>query len=30
MVGKVKTRAYPDNTELAGLLERYRENWELL
>jgi hypothetical protein len=30
MVGKVKAYAYPDNTESAGLLERCRENWDLL
>ena len=30
MVGKVKACTYPDNTESAGLLERYRENWGLL
>ena len=30
MNGKVKAYVYPGNTELAGLLERYRENWGLL
>ena len=27
---KVKAYAYPENPNLAGTLERYRENWELL
>ena len=30
MNGRVKAYVYPDNTESAGLLERYRENWGLL
>ena len=30
MNGRVKAYVYPGNTELAGLLERYRENWGLL
>jgi hypothetical protein len=30
MNGRIKAYAYPDNTESAGLLERYRENWGLL
>ena len=28
--GRIKAYVYPDNTESAGLLERYRENWGLL
>ena len=28
--GKVKAYAYPENSNSAGTLERYRENWELL
>ena len=28
--GRMKVYVYPDNTESAGLLERYRENWDLL
>ena len=30
MTGRVKAYVYPGNTESAGLLERYRENWGLL
>ena len=30
MNGRIKAYVYPGNTELAGLLERYRENWGLL
>ena len=30
MNGRNKAYVYPDNKESAGLLERYRENWELL
>ena len=30
MNGRVKAYVYPGNTESAGLLERYRENWGLL
>ena len=28
--GRIKAYVYPDNTESGGLLERYRENWDLL
>ena len=28
--GRIKAYVYPDNTDSAGLLERYRENWGLL
>ena len=30
MNGRIKAYVYPDNAESAGLLERYRENWDLL
>ena len=30
MNGRIKAYVYPNNTESAGLLERYRENWDLL
>ena len=30
MNGRIKAYVYPNNTESAELLERYRENWDLL
>ena len=30
MNGRIKAYVYPENAESAGLLERYRENWDLL
>ena len=30
MNGRIKAYVYPDNSDSAGLLERYRENWGLL
>ena len=30
MTGRVKAYVYPENPDSAGLLERYRENWDLL
>ena len=30
MNGRIKAYVYPNNTESAGLLERYRDNWDLL
>ena len=28
--GRIKVYVYPENPDSAGLLERYRENWDLL
>ena len=30
MNGRIKAYVYPENAESAGLLQRYRENWDLL
>ena len=30
MTGRVKAYVYPENPDSVGLLERYRENWDLL
>ena len=30
MKGRIKAYVYPENPDSAGLLERYRENWDLL
>ena len=30
MNGRMKAYVYPENPDSAGLLERYRENWDLL
>ena len=30
MNGRIKAYAYPENPDSAGLLEHYRENWDLL